>query len=296
MTRSSLLWGLILLLVGTLLLFSSLGIVTVEVWSAVLSVVLIVLGVRLLLRVAAGPGAAQGEEVSIPLGDVIGARVHVRHGAGRLRIGGSASPGALLEGTFWGGVSVRRRRRGDEVQQPVAVERPTDAQAKEGKGERRYGQRRGDEVEVGLEPRGLPGIVAPWNWGDEGFGWSFGLNSEIPLTLRVETGASEVQLDLTDLRLSSLRIQTGASSVRVALPARAGYTRARIEAGAASLSVNVPSEVAARVRCQGALASVDIDRSRFPRSGGVYQSVQYAEAENTIDIDVEAGLGSIRIR
>ena len=265
MTRSSLLWGLILLLVGTLLLFSSLGIVTVEVWSAVLSVVLIVLGVRLLLRVAAGPGAARGEEVSIPLGDVIGARVHVRHGAGRLRIGGGASPGALLEGTFWGGVSVRRRRRGDEV-------------------------------EVGLEPRGLPGIVAPWNWGDEGFGWSFGLNSEIPLTLRVETGASEVQLDLTDLRLSSLRIQTGASSVRVALPARAGYTRARIEAGAASLSVNVPSEVAARVRCQGALASVDIDRSRFPRSGGVYQSVQYAEAENTIDIDVEAGLGSIRIR
>jgi len=264
-TRGSLLWGLILLLVGTLLLLSGLGIVTIDLWSAVLAVVLIVFGVGLLLSVIAGPGAAEGEEMSIPLGDAIGARVHVQHGVGRLRIGGGADPGTLLEGTFGGGVNVRRKRRRHEV-------------------------------EVKLEPRGLPGVVALWNWGGAGLGWSFRLNNEIPLTLRVETGVSETRLDLTDLRLNSLRLQTGASSVQVALPAHAGHTRAGLEAGAASLSLNVPPEVAARVRFQGALASVDIDRNRFPRTAGVYQSANYDEAENTIDIDVEAGVGSIRIR
>ena len=134
MRRSGLLWGIVLLLVGILLLLGNLGIVTINLWSAVLAIALIVFGGGLLWTVIAGPVAAEGEHVAITLGDVLGARIRVQHGAGRLRIDGSASSAMLLEGTFGSGLDHRKRRLGDEV-------------------------------ELKLSPGGLPLMFAPWNWG-----------------------------------------------------------------------------------------------------------------------------------
>jgi hypothetical protein len=60
--------------------------------------------------------------------------------------------------------------------------------------------------------------------------------------------------------------------------------------------VRVPSGVAARIRASGGLADIRVDRDRFPRAGGVYQSADYDTAANKVDIDVEAGVGSVNIR
>jgi hypothetical protein len=265
MRRSGLFWGVILLLVGLLLLLSNLGIIAVNVWGAVWAVVLIALGVGILWGIFVGSSAAEGEEVSIPLEGANSARIRVKHGAGRLRVTGGAAPGALVEGTFTGGLDYRARRRGEEL-------------------------------DVEMSPRGFPFFVGPWNWGRQGLGWTFSLNSAIPLDLAFETGAGEARLDLSELLVTDLRLQTGASSFQVTLPADAGHTRARIEAGVASVSIRVPTEVAAQVRFEGALASVTVDRNRFPRAGGVYRSPDYDSAQNKVDIEVEAGVGSIDVR
>jgi len=264
MRRSGLFWGIILLLVGLLLLLNNLGVVSVELWGAVWAIVLIVVGLGILWSVVAGPEASEGETVAIPLGDAISARLRLEHTVGRLRVDGGAGAGNLLEGTFGGGVAYRARRKQDEL-------------------------------DVEMSPRGLPYMLAPWNWGREGHGWVFGLNREISLFLALETGASDARLDLSELRVTDLRLETGASSVSVTLPAHAGHTRVRIEAGAASVSLRVPPGVAARVRFKGALASLDVDRDRFPRTDGVYQSPDYNAAENSVDIEVDAGIGSLRV-
>lgn len=264
MRRSGLFWGVILLLVGLLLLLNNLGIVAVDVWGAIWAVVLIALGVGILWGAVVGFGAAEGEEVAIPLEDASSARVRVKHGAGRLRVTGGASSGVLAEGTFSSGVDVRS-------------------------------QRKGGELDVEVSPRGLPFVMGPWNWGREGIGWRFRLNGEIPLSLAFETGANEARLDLSDLQVTDLRLETGASSMNVTLPAGAGQTRVRIQAGAASVSLRVPPDVAARIRFKGALASVSVDQDRFPRTGGIYLSPDYDTAENKVHIEVEAGIGSVRV-
>jgi hypothetical protein len=265
MRRGGLFWGFILLLVGLLLLLSNLGLISVNLWSAIWAVVLIALGLGVLWGAFFGLEGVEGEEISIPLGGAITARLNLEHAVGRLRVDGSAGVGLLLEGTFSSGLDYRTRRRGAEL-------------------------------DVEMSPRGLPYVLAPWNWGREGLGWSFGLNSEIPLALALETGASEARLDLSNLQVTDLRLQTGASSVHVTLPAQAGHTRTRIEAGAASVSIQVPRDVAARVRFQGGLASINVDQNRFPRAGSVYQSRDYDTAQNKVDIEVEAGVGSLDVR
>lgn len=264
MTKSELFWGTILLIIGLLLLFSNLGIIVIEIWSAIWAVLLIVVGLGILWGVFAGRDA-RGQQVVIPLKGAARASIHLSHGAGRLRVDAGAPPDALLDGTFGGGLDYRAERKGEEL-------------------------------DVRLSPPDLLAMIVPWNWGREGLGWLLRLNGDIPLSLAFETGASDARLDLSDLRVTDLKLETGASSLNVTLPARAGHTRARIDAGAASVAVRIPPEVAARLRLEGGLASIQVDEARFPRAGRLYQSPDYETAENRIDLKVQAGVGSLRVR
>ena len=79
------------------------------------------------------------------------------------------------------------------------------------------------------------------------------------------------------------------------MPRAGGVTSVRAESGAASLTFEIPAGVAARIRNRMALGSTQIDEARFPRIGDVYQSLDYATAENRIDMDIQGGVGSLRV-
>ena len=75
------------------------------------------------------------------------------------------------------------------------------------------------------------------------------------------------------------------------LPRAAGATTVKAQAGAASLTFEVPAGVAARIRTRMALGSAQVDQSRFPASGGGYESPDFATAANRVEIDARAGSG-----
>ena len=269
MRRGTLFWGIALISVGFLLLVGALF--RVNAWNLIWPLFLIALGGWILWGILFGRPSMESMEtaqVTIPLEGAGQARLHVRHGAGRLRIDSSASPGELVTGTFGGGLDHRVRRDGDIL-----------------------------DVELRVPPHVLPWLTMPWMWGPHAaLDWTFGLSREIPLSLYFETGAGDTRMDLTETRVTDLRLQTGASATDLTLPANAGTTQVKVRAGVASVVVRVPSGVAARIRASGGLAEIHVDRDRFPRAGGVYQSADYDTAPNRVDIDVEAGVGSVNIR
>jgi hypothetical protein len=61
--------------------------------------------------------------------------------------------------------------------------------------------------------------------------------------------------------------------------------------------VRVPDGVAARIRLRAALAGTRVDAVRFPRRGEamVYESADFEDAVNRVEIDVDTGVGSIEI-
>jgi hypothetical protein len=69
----------------------------------------------------------------------------------------------------------------------------------------------------------------------------------------------------------------------------------RAQTGAASLTIEVPYGVAARIRTRLALGSTQIDQTRFPASSGGYETPGYAMAANRVEIDVQGGVGSLRV-
>lgn len=283
-------WPLFVILVGVATFVSTLmtwrpGIA--GIWAFTSPVVWIVVGILLLLSTTGQLGQGPGELISeywpwvavglgiwflvgaflpwgqqatealvLPLSGASDADVRIRFGAGELTTHVAAA-GQLIDGAFEGGVTYRRQgTAGVELSQDTTY--------------------------------GLP-------WLDRRSHWDVGLTAEVPLDLRVEAGASRTTLDLLDLRLRSLQLQTGASETRVRLPRSAGVTTVRAEAGAASLTFEIPAGVAARIRNRMALGSSQIDEARFPRVGDIYQSLDYATAANRVDMDIQGGVGSVRV-
>jgi hypothetical protein len=207
-----------------------------------------------------GPGwaAAVPDRLAIPLEGATDAEVMLTFGAGRLTVG-TAAPGMLLDGTYDGGVKVEKAAPGR-----VRLSPPTP-------------------VNLG--------------WNRPPFTWRVGLGAEVPLSLRLESGAADAELDLSGLRLAELRLRTGASETRIMLPAAAGFTRVDAEGGAAAIRFRVPDGVAARVRSSIALGSTDVDVARFPRTaaGDAWESPDYATAANRVEIEVRGGVGSVSV-
>ena len=218
---------------------------------------LIGLGVWFLIGAVAPGGRPPVEDLVVPLGDLPSGTVRIRFGAGTLETA-IAAPGNLVDGRFRGGV--RQRDRG-----PGMVELEQDTS---------YGM--------------------PWLQRESA--WTVGLTGEVPLDLRLEAGASRSRLDLRETRTRRLEISTGASETTVTLPRAAGMTDVKAEAGAASLTFIVPAGVAARVHGTVALGSLRVDEDRFPRFGNDYQSAAYGSATNRVDLDINGGVGSVRVR
>ena len=206
------------------------------------------------------------EQTSLPLEGAAEAAITVRHGAGRLTVGAGAGPDQLLTGSFGGGLDASRST--------IAGRLTVDMRVKE---------------------RDVSAFV-PWGRGwAGGLDWDLSMNPSIPLFLRLETGASESHLSLTDLLVKELSIKTGASSTTVDLPRAAGFTRVHVESGAAAVKIRVPQGVAASIQVKSALAGIHVDKARFPHSAAGYASTDYAGAANKVEIYVETGVGSVDI-
>ena len=224
--------------------------------------VAVVIGAWFVLGAFVPAGRGPIEQLALPLvvtataPGTTDAKIAIKFGAGVLTAH-AAAPGNLVDGTFEGGV---RQRSGGPNR--VEIEQDTTY--------------------------GLP-------WLDHGANWDVGLTAEVSLDLRLETGANRSMLDLRDLRLRSLALKTGASETRVLLPRAAGVTTVGAESGVASLTLEVPAGVAARIRGRMALGTSQVDQALFPRVGDGYESPDYATAANRVDIDISGGVGSVRV-
>ena len=215
----------------------------------------IALGIWFLIG-AVVPRRGLTETLVLPIGSATEASIRIQFGAGELTTR-AATSGNLVDGEFVGGVWHR-------LDGPGRLELRQDT------------------------TNGMP-------WFERRFAWTVGLTPDVPLDLRVDAGATRTLLDLRDLKLRSLELHTGASGSRVQLPRAAGATTVRAEAGAAELVLEIPTGVAARIRTRMVLGSTQIDEARFPATEGGHESPDYATAPNRVDIDVQGGVGSLKV-
>jgi len=255
-------WGGMIILVGLVFLLDALNIIVVNVWGIIWSVALILVGVWFLGWAWAGRRSGEMEDIAIPLEGAESAFVGIRHGAGQLTVEGGAEAGDLIVGTARGGIEFRKRKTNGKLH--VDVQAP-------------------GRIYYAL-PFAQPLI------------WSLKLSEQIPLELEVRGGANETKLDLSRLNVTNLQLRTGASGTVLTMPAKVRSTRAEVHCGVASVQINIPEGVAAKIRASGGISNISINRDRFPRSGGSFQSQDYDTAEYKLDLYLSMGVGSLVVK
>jgi hypothetical protein len=260
MRRSGIFWGIVLLLAAGLLLLRNFGVIR-DFFGYFWAFALMLVGVWLIVGVFTRSPKSKGELVAVSLEGASSARLKLDHGAGSLKIHAGAAAGNLLDGEC----------------SPSPVIKPVN----------NSGQ---------LSVR-IKSFADFWTWiPGERRDWDISLADTIPIVLEIDSGASTSTLDLRDLQLSELELATGASTTDITLPSNAGHTRVKIDSGAATVSIRIPEGVAAQIRIESGMASINVD-SRFPKVGNhLYLSPDYANAANRADIKIETGMSTIEIK
>jgi hypothetical protein len=227
MKRDGVFWGSILILLGVLFFLQAQGLLT-NVFRWFWPLFLILLGGWIILGIYWHPSFSREDSFSVPLEGASAGSVKFEHGAGHIDIRGGASSNELMNGSMGRGMEYSHRKSGDTM-----------------------------EAKVSAGPSFVP-FIGP----DSGV-WRFQLNGDIPLRLRVEAGASQIDLDLSDLNVTHANLQTGASTTHLTVPAR-GVSLLDIDAGAAAIDIRVPEGTAARIRVKEGATSLNVDMNRFP--------------------------------
>ena len=144
--------------------------------------------------------------------------------------------------------------------------------------------------------------------------WNIKLARAVPTNLKFRMGAGEGTIDLSQAKLNRLEIEAGAGEFNVNL-ANTSIPSLKVSAGVGSLTINLtgnrtqnldadisggigdlnlvlPRKVGVRVKASG-LGSIESGSLR--KQGGYYINDAYGKTTSSLNINVSAGLGSIKI-
>lgn len=176
----------------------------------------------------------------------------------------------------------------------------------------------GDDVSVTLAPRNNSGwFWVPGSWNDlqDESRWQVGLSPAVPMSLNLEAVAGSSELDFRELNLSdfSLKIsagemtvflpdgtydidvETNAAETNITLPAT-GKQNVNLRVNAGAVYIELPEGMALRVTVDQTIGSFNSSGLVRVGDSDVWQTADYDDNPNRIDMELEISIGSVNIR
>ena len=208
-------------------------------------------------------GDMETETKTVALGEAESVELELAMGAGELEVHAGAQD--LMEATF----SYNVERWKPEVDYSVFGRKGT-LEIKQGKG------------------RGVP-------MGSTRNRWDIALAKGVPLSIKIDFGAGEGDIDLRDLRLESLDIDMGVGDLTVDLSGdREQDLRVNVDGGVGSATLYLPEGVGVRAVVDKGIGSVDAENMQ--KDGNEYTNEAYGRSAVTINVKISAGIGSIDLK
>ncbi len=257
-------WPLLLVLLGLELIAR--GHQTARVAVAVLAVAAIVLVAVLAWPSVTGGAGLETREITVPVQDMDEAAIRLQLGAAGLDLRSGAPDGPLLQATV--------------TYLPGRTDVALDSMTR---------QSRGDVLLRG-ETRNASFLGSGWSAEN----WQVRLRPRFPIDLTVQAGVGALSLDLADLSLSHMTLQGGVGRQQVLLPDYGSYGVV-INGSVGDIDIVIPDGVQARIRIDTGIGAVQV-ADRYAQEGRYHVSAGYESAAERVDIDIDAGIGRIVVR
>lgn len=130
--------------------------------------------------------------------------------------------------------------------------------------------------------------------GDTRYDWDIRLTREVPIEMNVNLGAGEAKLDLGSLALRKVDVEMGVGEVQMDLRGKpkSDYS-VRIRGGVGEATVRLPSDVGIYAEARGGIGDITVRGLR--QDGQRYYNDAYRKSPVTVRLDVEGGVGSIKL-
>lgn len=284
-------WGLLLIAFGGLLLLGNLGVVEVswgELWRLwpllivaagfsvlatthwlwkVLSIVFIVVAIFSVIWVGTGQYETNTRELNtqnVSVGaerGVAQADLTIRAGASKLTINSDDISDVVQAKLQSNGLQIAKDSSREDTMQKIVLS--------------------------GTDQRGV------W-FGSPQNTWDITVNERLPMKLTFDAGASNIDADLSEVRLTSLSVKAGASNTVITLGDRESNLNVDIDSGVSSTTLRIPKDSGVTVNFEGGLSTREFDDLK-EISKGEYRSENYDTATNRIAINADAGLALFKI-
>ena len=137
---------------------------------------------------------------------------------------------------------------------------------------------------------------------DNRLGWSyFGknisnfflkINPDLPVNLSINSGASDINLDLRMVDIEQLDINSGASNIILALGPKATSSVVNINAKASAVTIRLPEEMGVRLKFNSDLSAHNLPRLTSI-GNNVFQSDDYNTAYNKVDVNLNSNISNL---
>lgn len=120
------------------------------------------------------------------------------------------------------------------------------------------------------------------------------LNKNPIYDFELNLGASELNFDFSEYKVSDVEINSGASNIDIKLGELYDSTYVVISTGVSKIRIGIPNNSGCRLECESVLSLKDFD-GFVKKSANVYETSNYSSAENNIEIEFEGAMSEFEV-
>ena len=120
------------------------------------------------------------------------------------------------------------------------------------------------------------------------------LNKNPIYDFELNLGASELNFDFSEYKVSDVEINSGASNIDIKLGELYDSTYVVISTGVSKIRIGIPNNSGCRLECESVLTLRDFD-GFVKKSSNVYETANYSSAENNIKIEFEGAMSEFEV-
>lgn len=125
--------------------------------------------------------------------------------------------------------------------------------------------------------------------------YDFELPKSVLWDISIHSGAADVDLDFSELRVERVKIDSGASDCRLKLGDALDYSYINIDTGVSDLKLQVKEHVGLRIRADQVISDNNFDALGLSKKGNYYESADYDTADKQVEIKVDAAVSNVNI-
>jgi hypothetical protein len=130
---------------------------------------------------------------------------------------------------------------------------------------------------------------------DDNWTYRYRLNSRIPWDVRIDAGATEANLDFSNVILKNLELNSAAGDVEIRIGDVDRTATLAVDIKASDFEVVLPKNTGFRAVIRGAVHDISIEGNDYIMDGDVYTSTNYSTAAKKVDLNLDVAVGDIKI-